>query len=77
MSKKHFIALADTLRSVKPKPQDPTWHYPEAVLQWEKFRNAVADFCKTQNSQFNRERWIDYIDGNCGPSGGAVKRGAA
>jgi hypothetical protein len=24
-----------------------------------------------QNPRFNRERWIDYIKGLCGPNGGA------
>ena len=33
----------------------------------------LATFCASQNPRFNRERWLDYIAGKCGPSGGAVK----
>jgi len=35
----------------------------------------LADFCKSQNSQFDRERWLAYIAGECGPNGGTVKKG--
>lgn len=55
MTKKHFIALADHIRQgVYPKNQ---------ILQ-------LADFCQSQNPQFNRERWLAYIAGECGPNGG-------
>jgi hypothetical protein len=30
----------------------------------------LADFCRNQNPHFNRARFIDYINGNCGPCGG-------
>ncbi len=33
-----------------------------------------ADFLQTQNIQFNRERWLGYLRGECGPSGGAIKK---
>ena len=36
---------------------------------WEFMRNLLADFCGRQNPRFDRERWISYIDGECGPSG--------
>ena len=34
---------------------------------------ALGDFCKARNSNFNRERWRGYIAGECGPGGGALK----
>jgi len=40
---------------------------PEAI-------DALADFCQSQNSRFNHERWIGYINGKCGPNGGTVKK---
>ena len=69
MTKKHFIALADTLKA--ERPQD---HWcPNKKAQWENDCKAIANFCAAQNPNFNRERWLDYIDGKCGPSGGKVK----
>lgn len=73
MSKKDFIAMADSIREIKPRPTDPTWDYGEALLQWESFRDAMARFCQSQNGQFKRDRWLSYIAGECGPNGGAVK----
>lgn len=61
MTKKHFIQLADVIRA---NPGDFT---PESI-------RALASFCKSQNSQFNTERWYGYIKGSCGPSGGDIKR---
>lgn len=38
--------------------------------------NDLARFCKQQNANFDRERWLDYIAGTGGPNGGKVaKRG--
>ena len=58
MTKKHFIDLADTLREYSSD---------------RKLLNDIADFCKRMNSDFNKQRWLDYIDGKCGPSGGKLK----
>lgn len=75
MPKKHFIDLADALRLTKPTP--PLGNdYSSFVLrkkQWLFDVNTLADFCQAQNPNFNRERWLGYIAGTCGPSGG--KRG--
>lgn len=57
MTKKHFIELADHIRKCVTKFND---------LQIE----ALADFCASQNPNFNRERWLSYIRGECGPGGG-------
>ena len=60
MSKKDFIALADQIRF--------------SDLKWTPAQLGVlADFCKGQNSRFMRDRWLGYIAGTNGPSGGAVK----
>jgi hypothetical protein len=68
MSKKHFIALANTIREhnrvFASKPFTPT-----AI-------SALADFCQSSNPRFNRDRWLAYIAGECGPSGGKVKAGS-
>lgn len=61
MSKKHFIALADAI-----KKYDET-NFTKLQLE------MLADFCKSQNPRFNRERWLGYIASYNGPNGGAIK----
>ena len=61
MSKKDFVALADTIRSNREV-------FPEQAI------HALAVFCGRQNGNFNGPRWLAYIDGQCGPNGGAVKK---
>lgn len=63
MSKKQFIALADTII------RENTFGVPFYPRQIE----ALADFCAAQNPAFNRQRWLDYLAGNRGPGGGKVK----
>lgn len=70
MSKKHFIELANILRDSRPTG-DLVAHNPARTM-WETMRDELADFCKAQNGAFNRQWWLDYINGNCGPSGGKV-----
>lgn len=75
MSKKEFIALANMLRTARMgytgglgadyKPG----HNP---FQQEHLE-FLADFCESQNPNFNRSRWLSYIAGECGPNGGAIK----
>ena len=47
MSKKHFIALADAIKN-------GTALITLTQIQVE----ALADFCQSQNPNFNRERWL-------------------
>lgn len=61
MTKKHFIALAN---HIKANPET----YTVTTV------HALADFCQSQNPNFNRQLWIAYIGGICGPNGGAVKK---
>lgn len=61
MTKKDFIALADYIRVNRDAFTDETI-------------KKLADFCKSQNAAFLRERWIGYINGENGKNGGNVKR---
>ncbi len=63
MTKKHFIALADHIRRDNYSI-DGAFVFTRSVVE------SLADFCATQNPRFNRERWIDYVYGECGPDGG-------
>lgn len=73
MTKKHFIALADSVRDListyDARTEQPI--YDES--QRRRIVGDMADFCRSQNGRFNRERWIGYINGECGPNGGKAK----
>ncbi len=68
MTKKHFIALADAIKEHHARNSHPLAHFNKPQLE------CLMAFCRAQNPQFNASRWLNYIDGNCGPSGGAVKQ---
>ena len=66
MTKKHFIALADALRAEKP---GTNWDANKHV-QWGLDVKAIANVCAAHNPNFNLGRWLGYIAGTNGPSGG-------
>lgn len=63
MTKKHFIALADAIID-----HNKFWEGEQAFS--EQAIETLAVFCKRENSNFDRERWLDYVNGKCGPNGG-------
>jgi hypothetical protein len=65
MTKQHFIALADCIKANNA--------YGRAPFSEEQI-DVLANFCKEQNYRFNRERWLGYIKGECGSSGGTIKK---
>lgn len=70
MSKKDFIALADTLKAfLKTNAGREMDDISTGVLI-----QHMADFCQSQNPRFMRERWLGYVAGTCGQNGGVVKR---
>lgn len=79
MTKKHFIQLADTIKAQRPNPENAKKgtsirdFIDGQLTQWEQMRDAIANFCQAQNPNFNRQRWLDYIEGKCGPNGGKIK----
>jgi hypothetical protein len=62
MSKKDFIALANAIREHNKTGDAFT---PSQLA-------TLAVFCRQQNPDFKRERWLDYIAGLCGPNGGSL-----
>lgn len=65
MSKKDFIALADAIKS----HNQHVAHCNNAQCHCENFSlsqmDVLATFCKSQNSNFMKDRWMDYIAGEC------------
>jgi hypothetical protein len=61
MSKKHFIALAVEVRGMLSRGEIS-----------DNGIKALALWCRDQNAAFMRDRWIGYIYGQNGPSGGRV-----
>ena len=54
-----FCALADALRTHNRTADGRTEFTPDHLL-------ALADFCASQDSNFNRRQWMDYIAGQGG-----------
>lgn len=80
MTKENFIALADALKTRNPVYNRGVGDslYTEGyeagrVSHHSEIVDLLADFCRSQNPQFNRERWLAYIAGECGPNGGTIK----
>lgn len=69
MSKKDFIALADHIKNHNRDERESGAYSPFNSIHVK----VLADFCRSQNANFMRDRWLDYINGECGPNGGAVK----
>lgn len=66
MTKKHFIALADAIREFNTTAHKNGFGIGFTAMQ----TDALADFCQSQNPQFNRSRWLGYIAGANGKNGG-------
>lgn len=77
MTKKHFIALADAIRSYNNPDNICRRTATLADSRYADFTDAqieaLADFCAEQNPKFNRERWLSYIAGTVGKNGGKRK----
>ena len=69
MSKKDFIALADSIRAHNNDAKT----FGTATAFTDGQINMLANFCKSQNSAFMRDRWLGYIAGENGKNGGTVK----
>ena len=57
MTKKDFITLADHIRDNRDQ-------FPPSAVE------SLAAWLTTNYPRFKRQRWISYIDGECGPNGG-------
>jgi hypothetical protein len=66
MTKKHLIALADAIRVHNRINGNTTSAFATIHVA------TLADFCQSQNPNFNRSRWLDYIASKCGKNGGKI-----
>jgi hypothetical protein len=57
MTRKHFIALADALRSARPAE---TPNINPDMAQWELDCRRIADACKQFNPCFQSEKFLAY-----------------
>ena len=71
MTKRHFIALAETIKAHNEGKRRVFGKNAERMCFNAEQQDALADFCQAQNPNFNRERWLSYIAGECGPNGGS------
>lgn len=74
MTQKHFIALADALRQTRPRFHEENMKRgPNAATmvddQWRRDVAYIADVCEASNPRFNRQHWLDYIDGRVSAKG--------
>lgn len=69
MTKKDFIALANAIR--EHNTQSP---FNVGLPFDDNHLDVLSAFCRSRNSRFNWNRWIDYIYGRCGPNGGAIRK---
>jgi hypothetical protein len=60
MTKKHFIALADTVKEMFNPPPGFVTFTPDQKVE---VLTYLADFCQEQSSRFDRDRWIEYVNG--------------
>jgi hypothetical protein len=67
MTKQNFIALADIIIASAPQDRSSQGTFSRSAIL------ELANFCASQNPAFNRERWLDYIEGKFGKNGGKVK----
>jgi len=76
MSKKHFIKLADMIRDIQARHIAA---HPTALIRSSggcmlaTVREELARVLAEDNPRFNKQRWLAYIAGDCGPNGGKVK----
>ena len=63
MTKQHFIALADWIRSANSGMHEPDVYYTLDLIE------DLADFLSHQNLRFNRQSWLDYVADTHGPNG--------
>ncbi len=67
-SKQDFVELADAIREHNHKVRSRgNWGGAEFLGC---HLATLAGFLQASNPKFDKQRWLDYIAGRCGPGGG-------
>lgn len=69
MTKKHFIDLADAIRSDSMYSASCKTPVMERTVSM----GTLVRFMRSQNPAFKEGLWLAYVDGKCGPNGGTLK----
>ena len=64
ITKKQIIKIADTIKDIARDA--------DGLIELSLVVDKFADYLAAQNPNFERERFIAYVNGECGPNGGAV-----
>jgi hypothetical protein len=56
MTRKHFNALAETLRDCKPSKNGDS--FEERLSQWEQMVRRLSSTCRQLNPNFNESRFL-------------------
>lgn len=59
MTRKHFVAIAETLRNNRP---ESNWDANKR-LQWDMDVRAMANLCSRMNAQFDRPKFVAACGG--------------
>ena len=73
MTEQHFLALADSIRAYNAQAFPAGTNIASPLKFTHTQIQTLADFCAAQKSAFDRERWLAYVAGDCGPNGGKRK----
>lgn len=72
MTKKDFINLANAMRASKPESFSEQGISLQAATlrearhnQWKGTLESIAVVLAESNPRFNRQRWLDYVNGEC------------
>ena len=86
MTKKDYVAIADALapayrQAEEAAQQTDTGGLGELIARADgRFAGlseaveTLANVFANDNGKFNRSRWFNYLRGECGPNGGAIKK---
>ena len=64
ITKNQIIEIADTIKDIARDA--------DGLIELSLVVDKFADYLAAQNPNFKRERFIGYINGECGPNGGRV-----
>jgi hypothetical protein len=68
MTKQDYIKIGQKLAEIRPSHVTPE---SEAGVTWDKVVDGLCKIFREDNSAFKEDRFRDFVNGKCGPNGGA------